>query len=618
MQSRFFSLSLGDWPDAIDWTGAVMGTYVTASLRTLSRTANYSVHDHTLAQPHSAAQQVLPLPWADQEDDARSSELRSMPPQLLEDTINRHFSQITSYYFGQNAVSLRGQAFDDILWVVLGWLESVKLMDEHNRLHHQPRKSQNPVSQQRGCERPIRDTPTLGATDSYDDVQTAWFATQYSTPHAHRSHVFHALASRGWNETICGGGLTWNPRLAPYKNSITNQLFIAASVGMYLYHPGDSDRSPFSTPHKDTDLRRIPSYHRLFLDQAIKAYDWLLKVNLTNSRGLYVDGYHISHRARQHPELGPAQCDLRNEMVYTYNQGVILSALRGLWEATGNITYLEHGHSLMRSVMRETGWHPRTQSDHGTPQDAESPRRRRGMLGTHGILTESCDPRGTCSQDAQTFKGIFMHHLTLFCEPLPLRSRAPGKTHAATREEAAMHRGSCRGEYAEWVVWNARAALRTLGRVGRGGKGGEKGKEEKAEVFGAWWGAGLRSSLDQDQDGNADEMRLPRDAVDVRNDPSLLRSPPWSLDEANRSNDAPSAAARAPTVISTDNPPSERCDPNARGRSRTAEIDDVEGERRDPNARGRGRTVETQGGGLMLLRAAWELSVGYRYDVDFP
>ena len=40
--------------------------------------------------------------------------------------------------------------------------------------------------------------------------------------------------------------MSWNPYLEPYKNAITNELFISASIGMYLYFPGDDNDSPFS------------------------------------------------------------------------------------------------------------------------------------------------------------------------------------------------------------------------------------------------------------------------------------------------------------------------------------------------------------------------------------
>ena len=37
MQSRYFKIWLGTWPRAIDWTAAVLGTHVSATLTTLAR-----------------------------------------------------------------------------------------------------------------------------------------------------------------------------------------------------------------------------------------------------------------------------------------------------------------------------------------------------------------------------------------------------------------------------------------------------------------------------------------------------------------------------------------------------------------------------------------------------
>ena len=205
-------------------------------------------------------------------------------------------------------------------------------------------------------------------------------------------------------------------------------------------------------------------------------------------------------------------------MVYTYNQGVLLSGLRGLWEASGNISYLEDGHELVRNVIRATGW---TRSGSRSPSSSSTNSQQRQSkvsenkeealptdwagLGYNGVLTESCDPSGRCSQDGQTFKGIFFHHLTSFCNPLPSRPTRPGKTHAATRETAMLHANSCR-EYTTWVTHNAQAALQTRDEAGR---------------FGSWWGAPQTPfpSSSHHRKASASDGRpsLPQNATDYRN-----------------------------------------------------------------------------------------------------
>ncbi len=352
--------------------------------------------------------------------------------------MNKYFGQIATYYFGEDHFAIRMQAYDDILWVVLGWLESIQFIEGHSAAHY--------------------------ASGSQSDFTIPeWHARQFIPAFAHRARVFYELAEKGWDWRLCGGGMTWNPRLLPYKNAITNQLFISASIGMYLHFPGDANCSPFLSQYdrsKDKNNRKPndkllraqergdcdesiegdSSYDPIYLTNAIHGYDWLKNSGMTNRQGLYVDGFHISGYRTNHSKT---ECDERNEMVYTYNQGVVLSGLRALWEATGNQTYLEDGHELVRNVIRATGW----TEGHSFAPASSRPEKPEAILesqqhvltswaglGADGILAEACDPSGTCNQNGQTFKGIFFHHLTTFCAPLPTVPTRPGKTYAASRD----------------------------------------------------------------------------------------------------------------------------------------------------------------------------------------
>ncbi|KAJ4363914.1 hypothetical protein N0V83_009366 [Neocucurbitaria cava] len=408
--------------------------------------------------------------------------------QMAENEINKYFAQITSYYFGEDHFAIRLQAFDDMLWVVLGWIEAANFVSVHSETHYSP-----------------------AGTGEFEEEQPGWrgskewHARQFIPAFAHRARVFYELAETGWDWRLCGGGMTWNPRLLPYKNAITNQLFISASIAMYLHFPGDENCSPFLATKSydddgdgddDCDSNFRGRYDPMYRANAIIGYEWLKNSGMTNEQGLYVDGFHISGYRQNHSKT---TCDERNEMVYTYNQGVILSGLRGLWEATGNVTYLEDGHELIRNVIDATGWKEmdvHSTSRQFTAQQTQksssksgeyitkdhedaSPSSSSNILGTSGILTELCDPSGTCSQNGQTFKGIFFHHLTSFCSPLPTRRpTAPGRTYAAPRELATLHHRSCK-EYAAWVVHNAQAALRTRdeeGGLAVGGGAWERGE----------------------------------------------------------------------------------------------------------------------------------------------
>ncbi|MCJ1366619.1 hypothetical protein MMC16_005748 [Acarospora aff. strigata] len=510
MQLRFFELWQGTWPRAIDWTAAVMGTQISATLSTFTRSLDY----HVLYTTDSGAAAI------------------SAEAIAHENLINKYFTQLTSFYFGENAFALRTQAFDDMLWVVLGWLESVKFINLHMDRHYASASS---------------------SADHYNS--SAWYAAQFMPSFAHRARLFYDLATQGWNTTLCGGGMLWNPYLTPYKNAITNELFITASASMYLYFPGDENSSPFSAPDngesKQSSSTARPHDSR-YLKAAIDGYKWLSGSNMTNSQGLFTDGYHIRgwQRGRTNNTIGSGRCDIRNEMVYTYNQGVLLSGLRGLWESTGARSYLEDAHTLVRNAIAATGWHA-------------NPAQRRQTwagLGRNGILEEACDAWGTCSQNGQTFKGIFFHHLASFCAPLPTEPLTAGVTFAADTEVWKAHETSCKA-YVPWLAHNAAAAYATRDEDG---------------VFGMWWGPPYNVSESRDA-GLSNHGQT--GAVDYRN-AGVPQNSIWRVDVNDR-----------------------------RGKTRDSYEDPERREEghRDWNERGRGRTAETQSGGVAVLQALWEL-----------
>lgn len=500
MQSNFFQLWLGTWPDAIEWTAAVMGTQISASLNALTRSTDYNgLHGLSTLASNTT---------------------------IDENLVNRYFSHLLAFYFGENSFALRGQAYDDMLWVVLGWLEAIKLINVHSDLHYTSAEGTEPLE--------------------------GWYAKQFIPSFAHRVRIFYELASKGWDISLCGGGMIWSPYLAPYKNAITNQLYISASVSMYLYFPGDDNPSPFLARERNLPNGQSPpakAHDSKYLDAAVEAYKWLTSSNMTNSQGLYVDGFHIhGFRGGRNGSLGTGQCDVRDEKVYTYNQGVLLSGLRGLWEATGAQSYLEDGHKLISNVISATGWHTR---------DTEAPRSWAG-IGRDGILEETCDANGTCNQDGQTFKGVFFHHLTTFCAPLPVGDR-DGVFYRADKELASLHRQSCQG-YRPWIHHNARAAYGTRDREGK---------------FGMWWTYGLWRG---DCAPNIENLTVPDEGTDYRNN-GVPKDEIWRLpdDHTSRPLELTSAKQGSP-VFSND---------------------------WDPNDRGRGRTVETQSGGVAVLRALY-------------
>ncbi|KAJ5389958.1 uncharacterized protein N7496_001026 [Penicillium cataractarum] len=479
MQDEYFVLWLGTWPSSIDWTAAVLGTHVAATLSSFSSSGLDIIED----------------------DKSHESSFST-----FENTVNYFFSQTSTFYFGENAFSLRNQAYDDMLWVVLDWLENIKFQDLHSNLYYSGSNSSSVNASSQG-----------------------WYGTQFRDAAAHRARIFYELASAGWDKTLCNGGMNWNPRLIPYKNAITNELYISASIAMYLYFPGDPIDAPFLANSQSKGPSQRYPHNPTHLNAAIDAYAWLKNSNMTGIWGLYADGFHISGW-RSSEEPGSRKCDVLNTMVYTYNQGVVLSGLRGLWLATGDQDYLRDGHELVHKALRATGW-PQTSST------------KWAGLGRGGVLEEACDSHASCSQNGQTFKSIFFHHLAEFCRPL--RQHEVGFLENETRQPVAeddwdevfdRHLRRCRA-YGPWVEHNARAALVTRDDDGK---------------FGQWWGLPFREFMVSSDIVNS--STLPPGAVDYRNDGF----------------DADAATDVVP---------------------------------RDFNDRGRGRTVETQAGGVAVLRA---------------
>ncbi|KAK3942101.1 glycoside hydrolase, family 76 [Diplogelasinospora grovesii] len=571
MQDKYFQVNAGTWPSAIDWTAAVVGTHVAGALGSLSK--------GLLESPVTTT--------CEREDFL-----------LRENLVTLYFSQLVAFYFGQDAFSLRNQAYDDMLWVVLGWLGSAQFIESHGKS--------------------LFDSDSAAGADTVrQDIDLAlgnqsWHGSIWTPPFAHRARIFWELASKGWDTTLCGGGMIWNPRLAPYKNAITNELYIAASINMYLNFPGDSSSSPFMydppgawSPSAETD--EWPPRDPKYLKAALDGYKWLMNSNMTNSFGLFADGFHISKglaRDNSHAtDIAAGKCDQRDEMVYTYNQGVLLSGQVGLFKATGELHYLHAGHQLIQNVIRATGYDLYRDApidDLARLNPWELP--PWSGLGRGGVLEEACDVSGECSQDAQTFKGIWMHHFTEFCAPLGGATSTPD-----VETVKAAHAAACQ-QYLGWLRHNAMAALGTRDDEGK---------------FGMWWTAGLLNGLTtaslMQMAGPHNDTLLPpqsrphakggaRDVVDYRNY-GVPNDPMWIVQGAN----VPAADSEGEDEDEDEETFNNRATgqlpiDHQGGASRLRSRGENSANLADPNNRGRGRTVETQGGGLAVLRALWELS----------
>ncbi|KAL1894681.1 hypothetical protein Sste5346_005653 [Sporothrix stenoceras] len=570
MQDDFFEPWLGQWPKAIDWTAAVIGTHVAGALSSLSQglTADDGIKEK-------------------------------------ENLITTYFSQILSYYFGQDAFAIRNEAYDDMLWVVLGWLEAVQFIDFHTTLYHQ---AEADASKNAGVASP-------GLRNQ------SWYGNLWTPAFSHRARIFWDIASQGWDNKLCGGGMTWNPRLEPYKNAITNELFIAASASMYLYFPGDANNSPFinakdprvsdplaSSANATDDDRCHGPHEAKHLKFALDGYNWLIKSGMRNKQGLFVDGFHIS--GWKNVSNPNTRCDQRNDMVYTYNQGVLLTGLIGLWKITGNELHLWEGHVLIQSVINATGYdlvRDKPIDNIADLKPGQLPPWR--GLGRSGVLEEQCDVGGMCSQNSQTFKSIFFHHLTAFCAPLDMAyvGTHPDDNDGTNQSPLARklyerawqdHTKAC-AAYLGWIRHNVDAALATKDADGK---------------FGMWWTVGLlqiNSTSPAMMDDNI--VRPENEGVDYR----TYGVPNDNLWVSSLSQNTP------PTPILGEQPyggGDQAPLTGQRTKREEVEVDEDEplstaGHPTDPNNRGRGRTVETQGGGLAVLRCLWEISQrASRYD----
>jgi predicted alpha-1,6-mannanase (GH76 family) len=164
----------------------------------------------------------------------------------------------------------------------------------------------------------------------------------------------------GWDD-VCGGGVWWSQDRT-YKNAITSGLFLLAAAR--LAHLGGAAASPEQW--------------------ALRAWEWFDGVGLINNDNLVNDGLEGCHN--------------NGGTTWTYNQGILISALVELWRLTGSRAHLDRAQAIAAAATTHLV-HP-------------------GGV----ILREPSEPH--CDRDQEIFKGVLAQGLGRLCRADPARSAA--------------------------------------------------------------------------------------------------------------------------------------------------------------------------------------------------
>ena len=244
-----------------------------------------------------------------------------------------------------------------------------------------------------------KDLIELKGVGSYDDMQ--WWALAYinagrllnDTAKVEEGRgIFDHVIAQALDNTTCGGGVFWahDKTGFHYKNAITNELAIRNAILLHSLLPLDT--------------------HYLQLAQSLWA--WFEHSGIINmGTGLVGDGLQASNPKdkEQCTGTGGSCCPrLRGccQGYYSYNQGVILGALAGLFAATSDEALLVAGTHIANKTLEL-------------------------MVTAEGVLEE---PEAIISQDSSLFKGVFMQNLALFANALG-RSRTIAPTLRTTYQQ---------------------------------------------------------------------------------------------------------------------------------------------------------------------------------------
>ena len=167
-----------------------------------------------------------------------------------------------------------------------------------------------------------------------------------------------------WTTSLCKGGVVWSiaPNVQPYKNAITNELYLYVNAALHNRIHGDTT----------------------YLNRAEQEWNWFSPPGkMINSGNLINDGL----------TGNSTTCTNNGGTTWTYNQGVVLEGLAELYKATGNAGYITAAETLADAS---------TTANVLNPTSATAPR---------GELTEPGGTTATSNGDSQMFKGAYIRGL---------------------------------------------------------------------------------------------------------------------------------------------------------------------------------------------------------------
>lgn len=135
---------------------------------------------------------------------------------------HQYFPDFIAFFHKQPVIKLRFQKYDDKLWVVLTYLRGARYAAVHD--------------------------------------------PKWIKPFLKRAQSFYKMAMSGWDNVNCGGGMVWGQG-SKYKNAVTTELWITASMSMYEVFEEES-----------------------MLHAAIRGWVWFRMSGMINEEGLVNDG----------------------------------------------------------------------------------------------------------------------------------------------------------------------------------------------------------------------------------------------------------------------------------------------------------------------------------------